>query len=37
MENNSYKDTNLKDLLANVQKAQLVVSNLHNPYEKNSI
>jgi hypothetical protein len=37
MENRSYDATNLQDLLANVQKAQFMVSNLHNPYEKNDI
>jgi iron uptake system EfeUOB component EfeO/EfeM len=37
MENKSYDATNLQDLLANVQKAQYMVSNLHNPYEKNDI
>lgn len=37
MENKSYADTNLQDLLANVQRAQFMVSNLHNPYEKNDI
>ena len=37
MENKSYDATNLQELLANVQKAQFMVSNLHNPYEKNDI